>query len=86
MESLIGLAVLVIIVTVIIVISLVSGSPQDDESKSQKQDPFPVDTLFHVDITLDVISEVIESAFKAGTAIVEGIGSVLEVSVDVLDW
>lgn len=80
------LVILVFMIMTMFVINLVSRTPRGHEGRSQKQGFFSIDTLFHVVITPEMIGEVIESVGEAGTAIVEGVGSVLEITVDLLDW
>ena len=86
MESLIGLAVLVIIVIVIIVIDLVSGSPQDDESKSQEKEF--ADAVIFVITEPEMIGGAINSVpWEAGANLAgEIVGTVLEIIVGLLIW
>ena len=86
MEALMMLAILVFMIMTMFVINLVSTSPRGHESRSQKQGFFSADTLFYIDLTPDIIGKVIEGIGEVGIAIIEGVGSVLEVIIDVFDW
>ena len=88
MESLIGVAFLVLFLTILIVISFVSGSAQDDEEQSQKQDPFLADVVLFAPTEPEIVGSVVESVpWEAGVEVAgEGIGSILEVVVGLLIW
>jgi len=88
MEALMMLVILVFMIMTMFVINLVSRSSRRHEGRSQKQGHLSLDTLdilFHVFVTPDVIGEMIEGMAEVGTAIVEGVGTILEATIDVID-